>query len=343
MPNDDPRNSIAAILPGFVEYMRVERQFSAATIAKYQDSIGCFLRDVGNPRAAELSLQHFISLKSKMMYRNVQASRITSVICAVKNLLAYARDVLKVPVMDLTTVKLLKKAKRTVVYLSNEELDQFINAIPLRTWEGKFRIAGYRFRALVEVLVTTGMRISEALSLNRDDVDFERGEAKIVGKGNKERIVFFSSQARDWLRRYLDLRCDSRPALFVTSSGSRLNANMVEATFRRNSRWAGLTKRVTPHIIRHTMATNLLRNGCPIGYIKELLGHEKLETTCRFYLGILESADVKNAHRTYQDFSPDRDRTARNAMDSLRSSTDQPIGTAAGEVDKYRTANTLRV
>jgi|SRR6266850_674723 len=320
--------TIADLLPGFVEYMSVERQFSAATIHKYQDGVRWFLRDIGNRSPQEVTLQDFISLKARMVSRKVRESRIGSVICAVKSILTYARDILRLPVIDLTAVKLPKKPKRAVVYLSNEELDQFIETIPLRTWEGKFRIAGYRFRALVEVLATTGMRISEALSMNRDDVDFEQGEARIIGKGNKQRTVFFSAQAREWLRRYLDLRCDSRPALFVTSSGLRLNANSVEATFRRNTKWAGLNKQVTPHIIRHTMATNLLRNGCPIGYIKELLGHEKLETTCRFYLGIMENADTKNAHHTYQNFQVDKG-NADNWMNWRKSPNCDPAETSS--------------
>src|SRR5712691_11478595 len=78
--------------------------------------------------------------------------------------------------------------------------------------------------------------------------------------------------------------------------------------FRRNTKWAVLEKRVTPHMIRHTTATNLLRNGCPIGFIKEILGHENLETTCRYYLGILNKKDVKFAHETYTEFATGHDK-----------------------------------
>ena len=77
----------------------------------------------------------------------------------------------------------------------------------------------------------------------------------------------------------------------------------VAAACRRNACWADLEKPVSPHMLRHTMATNLLRNGCPLGYIKEMLGHEKLETTCRFYLGMLDTVGMKEAHRAYLSYA----------------------------------------
>src|SRR5207249_3346998 len=117
----------------------------------------------------------------------------------------------------------------------------------------------------------------------------------------KQRTVFFTDRALQWITRYVDLRTDSNPALFATLKNKRLTVDSVEPMFRRNTKWSGLEKRVTPHMIRHTTATNLLRNGCPIGYIKEILGHENLETTCRYYLGILTKAEVKRSHEQYFD------------------------------------------
>jgi len=173
----------------------------------------------------------------------------------------------------------------------------------LRTWTGKARLSGFGFRTLVETLSATGMRISEALSLDRDSINRERKEAVIIGKGNRQRTVFFTDRALEWITRYLDLRGDSNPALFVTLKGTRLSIDAVEPMFRRHTQWAGLEKRVTPHMIRHTTATTLLRNGCPIGFIKEILGHANLETTCRYYLGIMSQADTKKAHQTYSNLT----------------------------------------
>lgn len=305
-----PQLTIADVLPGFLDYIRVERSFSSATIRKYRSDIDWFLRDVGNLPVSEIELTDFIALKARMAERKVGEARVTSVICAMKSLLAYVRDVLRRPVVDLATIRAPKRMRRKVSYLSNEELDLFLQSIPLRTWAGKPRLAGIRFRALVETLAATGMRISEALSLNRDTIDWEQQEAKIIGKGNKERTVFFSDRAIQWLQRYLDLRPDGSPALFATAKGERLQCSAAEAAFRRNTQFAEMGKRVTPHVIRHTTATNLLRNGCPMGYIKEALGHERLETTCRFYLGMLSEADTKRALRTYLNYEVDRDAPA---------------------------------
>jgi site-specific recombinase XerD len=178
--------------------------------------------------------------------------------------------------------------RKPVLYVSPEDLEKFLEAIPLETSWGRPRKAGYCLRALVETLLATGMRISEALRLDRNDVNFETREAKVLGKRNRPRIVFFTVRSLGWLTKYLALRKDSHPALFVSTNNSRLTADSVGAMFRRTKKWSGLTSHITPHILRHTPATMLLRNGCPIGYIKELLGHQDLQTTCRYYFGSSE-------------------------------------------------------
>jgi site-specific recombinase XerD len=218
----------------------------------------------------------------------------------------YARDVLDVPVLDIATIKAPRIPRKPVLYVSPDDLEKFLAAIPLHTSWGRPRQAGYCLRALVEMLIATGMRISEALRLNRDAVNFEAREATVVGKRNRSRKVFFTQRSLEWLTKYLALRKDANPALLVSANGGRLTADSVGALFRRTKKWAGLTAPITPHILRHTTATTLLRNGCPIGYIRELLGHQDLQTTCRYYLGTLDHSDVKKAHDKYLSF-PDAD------------------------------------
>ncbi len=157
------------------------------------------------------------------------------------------------------------------------------------------------FRALVEVLLGTGMRISEALSVKRTDVKFDTGEARIIGKGNKERIVFFTPRSLAWIKEYISRRSDNSEWLFVIPGGKQTDINTVHTRFRRIRARSGLLKAVTPHILRHTCATTLLFNGCPIGFIKEVLGHDRLETTCKYYLGVDKTA-AKAAHRQYLTF-----------------------------------------
>jgi integrase/recombinase XerD len=160
------------------------------------------------------------------------------------------------------------------------------------------------------------MRISEALSLNRDSVDFERCEARVVGKGNKERTVFFTDRALIWIKRYVESRDDDSPALFVCQNGlDRLKRDDIWRYFERHRKLAGIRKKVTPHILRHTAATQLLFNGCPVGHIKAILGHERLETTCRYYLGLDQRA-AKEAHRKFLSYdvqTTDRDSVGLSA------------------------------
>jgi site-specific recombinase XerD len=291
--------TITNSLPGFLDYMAAERRFSPRTIKTYREAVTFFTRQVGDLPLASIALNHFISFKARMAERGAGESRIAIIVNAMKCLLVYARDVLQIPILDLGAIRAPRAPRRQVSYLTADELETFLAAIPLRSWTGKPRLSGYGFRALVETLAATGMRISEALSLERDSIDRERKEALIIGKGNKERLVFFTDRALAWIVRYQDLRRDSNPALFVTLQGKRLSIDAVEPMFRRHTRWAGIEKRVTPHVIRHTTATTLLRNGCPMGFIKEILGHANLETTCRYYLGIMGQADTRKAHQTY--------------------------------------------
>ena len=180
-----------------------------------------------------------------------------------------------------------------------EEVERFVSAIRLTNLRDKISVSGLRFRVLVEALLGSAMRVGELLSLNRIDVDFNHREARIIGKGNKERTVFFTDRALGWIRRYLDIRTDENPALFVCQNGqSRLKQSDIWRPFVRYRKLIGINKKITPHLLRHTAATQLLFNGCPIGHIKEILGHERLETTCRYYLG-LDHRAAKQAHQRY--------------------------------------------
>jgi integrase/recombinase XerC len=299
--------SIKNALSGFLDYMSAERRFSPGTVKKYREAIDAFVRDAGDLVLAEIQLEHFIALKARMAQRGVREARIGGVVSALKSMLTYARDVLGIAVTDLAKIKAPRAPRRQVIYLSNEELAQFISAIRLETsWTGQPRLAGYCFRALVETLAATAMRISEALSLRRGGIDLEKREARIVGKGNKERTVFFTERALGWIQRYLDLRKDSGEALFATGTGKALGVGSAEAMFRRISRRSRLAKVVTPHMMRHTAATNLLQKGCPIGFIKEVLGHQRLETTCHFYLGVLNKTETKEAFDRYMVYDSDQ-------------------------------------
>jgi len=288
-------NKISELAEDFLEYARYELNFSPQTIIKYRDSLRCFARDIGDKPATELDVQDFVRLKKAMMERGLSEARISGVVFAVRSFLNYCRDFLKLETLDPKQIRPPKRVRREVIFLSKEEIEAFINSINIKTWNG------FRFRVLVEVLLGTGMRIGETLSLNRKIIDWEKREAKIVGKGNKERRVFFTERALSWIQKYLEKRHDSHEAIFITSGAPRrLRREDIWRYFRYHREKAKISKKITPHILRHTVATNLVFNGCPIVHIKEILGHEKLDTTCKYYLGV-DREQAKRAHKKFLD------------------------------------------
>lgn len=266
----------------------------------YGYNIQWIIRHLGDLAVTDIHTNTVLQLKSRLFERGVKESRVLVLLYAVRSMLQYATEVLGLTTMDWKLIRTPRPPAREVIYLTDEELETFLAAIPLNNgWTGTPRFAGVCFRALVETLTATAMRVSEALSLNRDDIDFDKREATIVGKGNKQRVVFFTPRAISWIQRYLDLREDDSPTLFSNRFGAPLSIGAVEQTFRRVRLSANIGKPVSPHMLRHTAATLLLRKGCPIGYIKEVLGHSRLETTCRYYLGVLGKAETKRAFDQY--------------------------------------------
>ena len=224
-----------------------------------------------------------------------------SILNSLRAILKFARTVLGLQVLDPRQVRIPRTPRRDVVYLTKEEVARFLETI-IGVDEAWDHVPVYRlrFRALVEVLLGTGARISEILCLDRADVDQESGEANVIGKGRKQRRLFFTERSLEWLARYLSRRQDVEAPLFVDHRDPprRITFDSIKTAFQRAELRAGLGKTVTAHILRHTMATTLLFNGCPIGHIKSILGHERLDTTCRYYLGV----DMRAAKGAHGDF-----------------------------------------
>jgi integrase/recombinase XerD len=272
---------ISTLVNDFLEYSRYELNFSPQTVIKYRESLGWFVRDVGDKDITKLAVQDFIRLKKVMIERGAGQSRIASVVFATKTFLNYCRNFLKLDTLEPKQIRPPKRVKREVIFLTKDEIEIFVGTIGDKT------MTDLRFRAIVETILGTGMRISEVLSLNRKDIIWDMKEAKIVGKGNKERRVFFTDRALKWIIRYLERRTDSCEALFITKGEpQRLTPGDMWRFFKTHRLKSKINKKITPHILRHTVATNLVFNGCPIVHVKEILGHERLDTTCRYYLGV---------------------------------------------------------
>jgi len=282
----------------YLTWLQVERRFAQSSITSYRSRLKCFVRDVGNIPIEEFTMEHIFRLKQILHQRENSEVFIGVCLACIKGLLKYYRDrysaSLQINPDDIT---IPKRPRREVVFLSSEEIQRFRDSINIKP------LCGLRFRTLVEVLLGTGMRISEALSLNRNSVDFVKKEARVIGKGNKERAVFFSDDSILWMERYLSKRTDKHEAIFVTTGKRvrRLRNQDLTKYFKRQRMIAGINKKITPHCLRHCFASHLVFNSCPFSEIKTLMGHERLDTTCKYYLGV-DKEKAKKAHKQFLSF-----------------------------------------
>ncbi len=186
--------------------------------------------------------------------------------------------------LDPVLVELPRTHRPQVTFLHVDEIDRILAEIPLDSE------TGLRDRAILELLFSSGLRVSELINLNRDHVNLERREFMVRGKGQKDRPVFISDQAAEAISDYLAERHDKLPALFLNNSRNRPDADMknderrltsrrVERIVNKYVRLAGITKHVTPHTLRHSFATDLLMNGADLRSVQSMLGHSNISTT----------------------------------------------------------------
>ena len=152
--------------------------------------------------------------------------------------------------------------------------------------------------AIIDILASSGMRVGELVTLNREDINFNERECVVIGKGNKERLVYFDARTKIHLQNYLSCRTDSNPALFVSLRApyNRLMIGGVETRLRELGKRLSLTK-VHPHKFRRTLATSAIDKGMPIEQVQQLLGHQKIDTTMHY--AMVKQQNVKLAHRKY--------------------------------------------
>ena len=294
--------TIRELMPYFLGYGKVELRWAPGTLGTYQDAMGWIIRWLGDIAPGRITQQHILVIKAQCARRNLGPSRIANILAALKAFLRFCQLAVGLETMDVKQIRLPRIPKREVQFLTPDEVQQYVAAIPLRNGPRSYDVDWLGFRVLVEVLLGTGARISEALSLKRSSINFQTGEATIIGKGNKERVLFFSPRALNWVKEYVTRRQDRGEALFVVGRrGKPLRLNAALVRFRRFRRMICFPKPVTAHMLRHTVATTLLFNGCPIGHIKDILGHDRLITTCNFYLGADKRA-AKKAHGDFLDY-----------------------------------------
>lgn len=190
----------------------------------------------------------------------------------------------KLKVIAPEMIELGKQKEREIKFLLPEELKRIFDSVD--TTEE----SGLRDRAILEVLFSTGLRVSELTSLNKEDINIERGEFSVLGKGRKVRVVFLSDNAKKRLSEYLEKRSDPYSPLFIRYSGPkpeegltpekmRLSVRSVERLVDKYRKQAGIVKHFSPHALRHSFATDLLQHGADLRSVQEMLGHKNVATT----------------------------------------------------------------
>lgn len=208
----------------------------------------------------------------------------------------------KVAVVTPEVVELGKQKDRMIKFLLPEELEKLFAIVDTT------EIIGLRDRAILEVLFSTGLRVSELVSLNRDQINLDVGEFGVIGKGGKARVVFISKSAKEWLSHYLNQRDDPYRPLFLRYSGpkartgltdekSRLSVRSIERLVEKHRKKAGLLFPIGPHMLRHSYATDLLQHGADIRSVQEMLGHKNIATT-QIYTHVT-SLRLKEIHDKY--------------------------------------------
>ena len=271
------------LLACYLAAMQVECR-SPKTIARYEYILKRMMDFVAVPtrRVTVYHLRNYLAHEKKRGIADSTLEGTRQVFTAYFNWLQREALIEKNPTANLGAIKVAKKEKKCYTAVELEKLNM--------SCETK------RDRAIVNFLSSTGCRICEMTSLNRENVNMERMECVVHGKGNKERIVFMSDVTAMLLREYLETRTDSNEALFVNRFGDRLKPGGVREMLNRLAITAGV-EHVHPHKFRRTLATDMSRHGMQIQEVARILGHEKIDTTMRYV--VLNNEDVKASYRRY--------------------------------------------
>lgn len=288
----------------FLEYLEIEKGRSLKTVENYDRYISRFIAESGVKNAKDISESHVREFRLKLNRSNGvkvrgQASSTMKkntqnyYMIALRSMLKYAR---KCNITTLTpdAIELAKTSARHLDLISIDELTRLLKAPDTK------ELKGMRDKAILDLFFSTGLRLSELCSLNRD-LDTSKDEFSIRGKGEKVRVVFLSDAAKDSIRKYLAARKDMDDALFVdtvkSKTGSRLTPRSIERLVRHYASAAGISKKVTPHVLRHSFATDLLSNGADIRSVQMMLGHANIATT-QVYTHITDK-QLRDVHKKF--------------------------------------------
>jgi site-specific recombinase XerD len=296
----------------FLEYLEIEQNRSQKTIANYDHYLTRLLDFAGEDlkvgevdaeliRKWRLWLNRLGTNVSDELQKTTQNYHLI----ALRSFLKFCakRDV---PALTADKVELARTTRKQVTFLNEEELVRLFSQ-PDITSE-----SGLRDRAILELLFSSGLRVSELVGLDREHINLKRREFMVRGKGQKDRPIFISPEAATWLARYLDKRQDNTRPLFIRYNGSkavdlsgnfhRLTARSVQRLVGRYAALAGITKHVSPHTLRHSFATDLLMNGADLRSVQAMLGHSNIATT-QIYTHVTDP-HLKSVHERFHGTTP---------------------------------------
>lgn len=291
----------------FLEYLEIERGRSIKTIENYDRYLQKFLEFAKTDDPKELTEEMVRTFRlylnrqpgSKAGNRTEPMKRKTQnyYLIALRAFLKYIRK-RKVSSLSPESIELAKVPERSLDLITPQELNRLMDA------PDKATVRGLRDRAILELLFSTGLRISELCNLSVDDVDLSRDEFSVRGKGDKIRVVFLSDAAKNAIKEYLLSRKDMDDALFVQygknskdATHLRLSPRAVQRMLKVYAAKAGITRKVTPHVIRHSFATDLLSNGADLRSVQALLGHANIGTT-QIYTHVTDK-HLRDVHKKF--------------------------------------------
>ncbi|MFZ3011618.1 MAG: site-specific tyrosine recombinase/integron integrase [Minisyncoccia bacterium] len=272
----------------FLEYLEIEKGRAIRTVENYEHYLTCFFEfakikspsDINDASVREfrLWLNRQSTGNNRQNGNTVSKKTQNYYLIALRVFLKYLTK-REIKSMPRDQIELAKTPERSLDLISPDELVRLLNSPSGNT------LKDLRDKAILELLFSTGLRVSELCSLT-NDFDFKRDEISIRGKGGKVRVVFISDEAKKAVKKYLDVRKDMSDALFIQvgdsptpGTGAPLTRRSVERIVKQHAIKAGITKKVTPHVIRHSFATDLLNNGADIRSVQVMLGHANIGTT----------------------------------------------------------------
>lgn len=272
----------------FLEYLEIEQNRSQKTIANYDHYLTRLSDYAGDITVQDIDQELvrkwrlWLNRLGTNVSDELQKTTLNYHLIALRSFLKFCHK-RNLPCLSPDTIELSRTKRPQVTFLNEDELGQIFGQ-PDTTTE-----AGLRDRAILELLFSSGLRVSELVGLDKDHINLKRREFTVRGKGQKDRPVFISEEAASWIQQYLDARKDNTKPLFIRYGGRktvdrsgnyhRLTARSVQRLVAHYALLAGITKHVSPHTLRHSFATNLLMNGADLRSVQAMLGHSNIATT----------------------------------------------------------------